>query len=228
MKQLLILTVSATLLSIASPASAKSCKKIDKVFKQQFGIKNFNEKMKPNTVGWFKKEKWPQAVAGIKSIMENDKLTPYARSTAFEEISKIYLGNKDNANAVKYLKQSLEAGGFSEGRNTYINLRIENLQLQTPDAIKRLPLGKTPFLNYPPMEKSGHCKTSFNLDKTGKPINVEVIYCTDESMNDVAIEAATHQKYEPVPIHRQDALNFTLFSGVAMKQLHKCGKIRPE
>lgn len=216
------------ILSLASPASAKSCRKIDKVFKQQFGIKNFNENMKPHTVGWFKKTKWKQAVAGIETILENDKLTPFARSTAYEEISKIYNGNKDSLNSVKYLNKALEAGGFPEGRNTYIEMRMDQLGFKIPDAIKRLPLGKAPFLKYPPLEKSGHCKTSFNIDIMGKPVNIKVIYCTDGSMNDVAIEGATHQRYAAVPPHRQDALNFTLFSGVAMKQLHKCGKIKPE
>ncbi|WP_427449868.1 energy transducer TonB [Litorimonas sp. WD9-15] len=45
---------------------------------------------------------------------------------------------------------------------------------------------------------SGYCRLKFDISAQGKPTNVKVILCTDESLKDVSIKSLRTWRYEPV------------------------------
>ncbi len=230
-KSLVCVILTSSSILVSGTAFAKSCNKIDKAYKEQFGRADFNEAIKPYSVGWFKKDQWPKAVKGFEQLLLDERLTPKAISTAYEEIAKIYERAEKYTEAKAALGQALQAGGFPEERNVYIRMKIDQLSYgnKFSDIIISTTM-RTAGLNWPAkMKKSGHCKTSFNVSVDGIPTNIAVIYCTNDKLIKVAIQATQKRLHEPIDPQNLDALNYTIFSGASLKQFSDtCNKIEPE
>ena len=216
---------------IPQTANAMSCKKIDKIYAEQFGRADFNQAMKPHSIGSFKKENSAAAIDGINQILKDDRLTPKAISTAYEEISKIHSRNGDKSNAVIALQAAIDANGFPDKRNAYLQLKISRIEsgFDYEAAFKRidssvgLPVWPRKF------KKSGHCVASHNVTAEGIPINTAIIYCTDDKLAEATIEAANKNRYHPIDPANSDLLSREIFFTAKLKDYEpKCKVFKPE
>lgn len=87
------------------------------------------------------------------------------------------------------------------------------------------PIMPSAFLNG---NNSGHCAMLFDVDETGKVVNAEAEYCTDESLREPSVKSIATWKYSPRKLDGNPVKAKGIKSRISFSLQDECGYHLPE
>lgn len=200
-----------------------------------YGNPEVAKKIKLSSQHHFKKDN-EQALSVLVDALNLPNINAYALGRIYLKQGDIYYKMGRPNETIIVFEKALTQGDHKDYQKRRIQNDLVTLKAEgkiIPQKIAIRDKDAQPLVRIPPTmptkaKRSGHCLVTFDVDKSGQPVNIATTYCTEKKFKRPSVKSVQKWKFFPKKVGGRAAIRSSVETKVRFTLKDKCGVIIPE